>query len=230
MSTRNIRAHQSRGLIPEPERRGRFAYYGPAHERALLQIKELQAEGYNLTAIEQMLRADRDRDADLRRLVLAPLLEDEEVVLTHPQMAAMFGLTPDVARLRVGLRSGLLRDLGGGEYAAPSRRLLDATSALVRDGMSILDVYEMQVQIATATREVARRFVEACLRAAGGLGDEALLPEHEDEVRRRFEHLRDQFTMVLAATFAVNVRRASEAVAARDGVATAAPSGSTRRA
>src|SRR6266568_8503418 len=55
MSPRNIRAHQSRGLLPPPIRKGRVACYGEEHEDMLLRIKELQARGYNLAAIDALL-------------------------------------------------------------------------------------------------------------------------------------------------------------------------------
>ena len=34
MTVRNIRAHQSRGLLPPPVVRARTGYYGPEHSRA----------------------------------------------------------------------------------------------------------------------------------------------------------------------------------------------------
>jgi DNA-binding transcriptional MerR regulator len=208
MSVRNIRAHQSRGLIPAPVRRGRVAYYDERHQRALDRILELQQKGYNLTAVEELMRDDRSRDATLMRTVLAPLLEGEEVVLTHNEMAEMFGLTPSAQRLADALDTALIRDLGDGRYAIPSRHLLNATSALVESGMSILDIYGLQVAITRATRDVAQRFVDTCLRSAMPQGD--LPAASTAEVQARFEELRSQFTVVLAATFAVNVRRATE--------------------
>src|SRR5689334_22989453 len=66
MTVRNIRAHQSRGLIAPPERRGRHVFYGPAHERSLRRIHELQEQGYNLAAIEKMLAGEDQRSSELR--------------------------------------------------------------------------------------------------------------------------------------------------------------------
>lgn len=209
MSIRNIRAHQSRGLVPAPVRRGRVAYYDERHESALSRILELQRRGYNLTAVEELMKDDRVLDVGMLRTVLAPLLEGEEVVMTHAEMAAMFALTPDAQRLADALDTLLIRDLGGGRYAIPSRQLLNATRALADSGLPILDIYGLQVEITRATREVARRFVESCLRCALPADDE--LPSSSTaDVQSRFEELRSQFTVVLAATFAVNIRRATE--------------------
>src|SRR5215210_2888889 len=55
MTVRNIRAHQSRGLLPAPEVRARTGYYGPEHVARLNLIQELQANGYNLAAIGHLL-------------------------------------------------------------------------------------------------------------------------------------------------------------------------------
>src|SRR2546428_9555796 len=55
MTVRNIRAHQSRGLVPPPEVRGRTGYYGDEHRARIELIKELQADGFNLEAIRRLL-------------------------------------------------------------------------------------------------------------------------------------------------------------------------------
>ncbi|ANN21993.1 MerR family transcriptional regulator [Amycolatopsis orientalis] len=55
MSPRNIRAHQTRGLLPPPVRHGRSAYYGPVHLRRLERITTLQEQGFNLASIAAML-------------------------------------------------------------------------------------------------------------------------------------------------------------------------------
>src|SRR4051794_17204984 len=86
MTARNIRAHQSRGLLPPPIRKGRVACYGLEHEDVLLRIKELQARGYNLAAIEALLREGPDELAALQRLVLAPLLGGDEVILSRNEI------------------------------------------------------------------------------------------------------------------------------------------------
>ena len=61
MTVRNIRAHQSRGLLPPPEVRARTGYYGPEHVARLRLIQELQGNGYNLAAIKDLVDAGRRR-------------------------------------------------------------------------------------------------------------------------------------------------------------------------
>src|SRR3954471_16895827 len=55
MTVRNIRAHQSRGLVPPPEVRGRTGYYGAEHIARIELIRELQSEGFNLESIRRLL-------------------------------------------------------------------------------------------------------------------------------------------------------------------------------
>ena len=55
MTVRNIRAHQSRGLVPPPEVRGRTGYYGDDHVGRVELIQELQADGFNLESIRKLL-------------------------------------------------------------------------------------------------------------------------------------------------------------------------------
>src|SRR5437764_14264290 len=55
MSVRNIRNHQSRGLLPPPEVRARVGYYGEEHVARLRLIQEMQAQGFKLTAIKRLI-------------------------------------------------------------------------------------------------------------------------------------------------------------------------------
>lgn len=64
MSVRNIRAHQTRGLLPAPAKSGRFALYGPVHMRRLEQIASLQKQGFNLVSIAAMLGTAQDEAAE----------------------------------------------------------------------------------------------------------------------------------------------------------------------
>ena len=55
MSVRNIRDHHTRGLLPAPEVRARVGYYGAEHVARLKLILDMQADGFNLAAIERLL-------------------------------------------------------------------------------------------------------------------------------------------------------------------------------
>src|ERR1700704_5824090 len=54
MSVRNIRNHHTRGLLPPPDVRARVGYYSAEHVARLRLILDLQADGFNLAAIERL--------------------------------------------------------------------------------------------------------------------------------------------------------------------------------
>src|ERR1700739_2946111 len=75
MRVRNVRNHHSRGLLPAPEVRARVGYYGPEHVARLRLILDLQADGFNLAAIERLLSGGEglaSRLLGLRTAVTAP--------------------------------------------------------------------------------------------------------------------------------------------------------------
>src|SRR6478736_3309540 len=57
MSVRNIRNHQSRGLLHPPEVRARVGYYGRSHVERLRLVQQMQAAGLKLAAVERLLAA-----------------------------------------------------------------------------------------------------------------------------------------------------------------------------
>lgn len=76
MSVRTVRFYAGRGLIPPPRREGRNGFYGPDHLARLELVKELQAHGFTLSAIEGYLAHIPDgatpEEVALHRTLLAP--------------------------------------------------------------------------------------------------------------------------------------------------------------
>jgi DNA-binding transcriptional MerR regulator len=76
MTVRTVRFYAGRGLIPPPRREGRNGYYGPDHLVRLELVRELQAHGFTLSAIEGYLdRIPPDAtpaEVALHRTLLAP--------------------------------------------------------------------------------------------------------------------------------------------------------------
>ena len=98
MSVRNIRNHQSRGLLPPPEVRARTGYYGPQHVARLRLIQEMQAEGFKLSAISRLIGehgADADRFVGLRQAVTAPFATEAPEVLTRAELIERFQVDDD---------------------------------------------------------------------------------------------------------------------------------------
>ena len=208
MSPRNIRAHQTRGIIPPPLKQGRFACYDRRHEAVLLRIKELQRKGYSLAAIEEALTASEDVSL-LQRLVLAPLLDGDEVVLTWQEIADMFDQRPDESRYRRAVAAGLVTEIESGQLIAPSATLLRAAREVIDLGVPFQELFDLQVAVAETTKAIARRFVALCLERALSPYSGEVPPERWPDVTARFEELYRLLASILAASFTVSVRRAA---------------------
>ncbi|MGH3423681.1 MAG: MerR family transcriptional regulator [Nocardioidaceae bacterium] len=80
MTVRTVRFYAGRGLIPPPRREGRNSYYGADHIARLELVRELQAHGFTLSAIEGYLEripeSATPQDVALHRTLLAPWMPD----------------------------------------------------------------------------------------------------------------------------------------------------------
>src|SRR4051794_29720261 len=80
MSVRNIRFYTTKGLVPPAIRRGRSGYYSSDHLARLELVRELQAHGYTLAAIERYVaRIPADATPEtiaLHRTLLAPWMAE----------------------------------------------------------------------------------------------------------------------------------------------------------
>jgi DNA-binding transcriptional MerR regulator len=106
MTSRNIRAYQSRGLVHPPKIKGRVAYYNPAHAARLLLIASLQREGFTLAAIKRLIetpdtyasivadrrRRFRDETSDISTAVPLPEKRIREVLPDLPADLTQTGL------------------------------------------------------------------------------------------------------------------------------------------
>ncbi len=118
MSVRNIRNHHSRGLLPAPEVRARVGYYSAEHVMRLRLILDLQADGFNLTAIERLLSASGGSAArllGLRNAMMAPFESETPEVLSAEELRERFGVLDarDIERIR---KLKLLVALGEDRY------------------------------------------------------------------------------------------------------------------
>ncbi|MFN2616181.1 MAG: helix-turn-helix domain-containing protein, partial [Thermoleophilaceae bacterium] len=117
MTVRNIRAHQSRGLVPPPVLRGRTGYYGPEHVARIELIRELQAEGFNLEGIRRLLAGaggSGDEVVRFTRAVREPFDEPGREI-TLAELSERWG-TSDPKILARAEKLGLVRRLAEGWY------------------------------------------------------------------------------------------------------------------
>src|ERR1700676_4440903 len=93
MSVRNIRNHHTRGLLPPPEVRARVGYYSSEHVARLRLILDLQADGFNLAAIERLLSGSdglAERLLGLRHAVTTPFEPEVAEFVTLEELERRF--------------------------------------------------------------------------------------------------------------------------------------------
>jgi DNA-binding transcriptional MerR regulator len=204
MSVRNIRNHQSRGLLPPPEVRARIGYYGPEHVERLRLIQQMQAEGFKLSAISRLIGehgADADRFVGLRQAVTAPFPSDAPEVLTAAELTERFGVE-DRRLLRKAERLGLLVPLGDGRYEAPSPTLLRAAEEVLGMGISLPAALAVVEKLNRSSQSAARNFVRLFVDELWRPFDEAGRPDERwPEVIESIERLRPLAVEALNATF-----------------------------
>jgi DNA-binding transcriptional MerR regulator len=71
MSARNIRAHQSRGLLARPTLRGRTGYYNDEHVARVELIQQLQSAGFSLDLISRLVEMTNGSTEEAMRFARA---------------------------------------------------------------------------------------------------------------------------------------------------------------
>jgi len=202
---RNIRAHQSRGLLPPPEVRARTGYYGPEHVARLRLIANMQAEGFNLAAIHRLIQVSDgagEQILDFGREVLDGFDVEEPELTTADDLAARFRGTLDGDALRKAERLGLIRPLGDDRFEIPSPTLLRAGEELVALGIPISPALAVAERIQRNSRPIAEAFVRLFVDDVVGPGDPtSRSPEEWARLRAVLERLRPLATEAVRAGF-----------------------------
>ena len=95
VSVRNVRFYTTRGLVPPPIRRGRSGYYSADHLARLELVRELQAHGFTLAAIEKYVaRIPEDATPEtiaLHRTLLAPWMAELPDTISRKELVRRAG-------------------------------------------------------------------------------------------------------------------------------------------
>jgi DNA-binding transcriptional MerR regulator len=204
MSVRNIRNHQSRGLLPPPEVRARIGYYGPQHVARLRLIQEMQAEGFKLSAISRLIGEhgeDADRFVGLRQAVTAPFATESPEVYTRAELTERFG-TEDDRLLEKAQKLGLLVDLGEERFEAPSPALVRAAEEVLRMGIELPAALAVIEKLNRNAQASARTFVNLFVDELWKPFDESGRPDEGwADIIAAIERLRPLAVEALNATF-----------------------------
>ena len=215
MTVRNIRAHQTRGLLPAPVVRARTGYYGPEHVARLELIKEMQASGFNLSAIGHVLEmAPAGAGEELlrfERMLMAPWEDEEPEVVSLDELGQRFGPL-DADALRRVMSLGLLRELGDGTYEVPSPVLLEAGEDVVSLGIPLDHALAVVEKVQRHAKGVAREFVRLFVQDVWRPFKDAGMPQEQlPEIRKSLEKLRSLATDVVIGTFRLTMAAETEA-------------------
>jgi len=164
MTARNIRAHQSRGLLPAPVVRARTGYYGPEHLARIRLIQDMQGQGFNLKSIERLLamgtRGGGSREAlEFQRALLEPFGSEEPEVVDADGISQLFGERPDRKLIAKAERIGVLRPIGEDTWEVPSPTLLRAGRDLIDLGIPLEHSIAVAESINKHTTAIAKEFV-----------------------------------------------------------------------
>ncbi len=206
MTVRNVRAHQSRGLLPPPEIRGRTGYYGPEHFDRLELIKDLQAEGYSLEVIKRILDQSPGTTAaevlNFTRAVTEPFGDEQPELVERGEMAERWGdqLTPKLAERIQKL--GFVRDVGDGRFEVLSPRLQAVSEELADLGIPLETAVDVTANVKRHAQSVANAYVKLFLEHVWRPFQEAGEPENDwPKVRESLDRARPLAVESLVAIF-----------------------------
>jgi DNA-binding transcriptional MerR regulator len=214
MTVRNLRAHQSRGLLPPPEVRGRTGFYGSEHVARVELIKELQADGFNLEAIRRLIENAGGSTSEVLRFTRAAretFEQETPEVVTVADLAERWGGSGSAALLERAIALGLLRPLGDGRMEERSPRLGRAGVELARLGIPTEHTLDVLEALRRHADGVAQTYVSLFLDEIWRPFDEAgRPPDRWPAVMEALERLRPLATESMLAMFGLVMTDAVE--------------------
>ena len=214
MTVRNIRAHQTRGLLPPPVVRGRTGYYSDEHVARIELTREMQADGLNLEAIRRVLDSgDGSASAifDFTRALRAPFEDEAPEIFDAEELAGVWGEAPDPKLQRRAEKLGIFRTLPDGRVEVISPRLLRAAAELAELGIGPEGAIVTAERLRRHSDGVARAFVELFVKEIWAPFDQAGRPERDwPRMSEALERMRPLAAGALLATFQIAMGEAIE--------------------
>lgn len=234
MTIRNIRAHQTRGLLPPPEVHGRTGYYNEDHVARIELTREMQAEGLNLEAIRRVLETSEGSSremVDFARALRAPFEDETPEIFDEEELAAAWRVERfDPRLIDRAEKIGILRQLPGGKFEVISPRLQQAGAALIELGVSPQAALDTAEELRRSSEGVARTFVELFVREIWEPFDKAGRPEEDwPKVREALDRMRPLASDALLAMFQISMGESTEKAGERTLRDAGSPSRKRRR-
>src|SRR4051795_10814000 len=208
MTVRNIRAHQSRGLLQPPEIEGRTGFYGPEHVARIELIAGMQADGFNLAAIKRLLGDSQGSEREVlgfKRALMAPWEDEEPEFINGDELFTRLALDPDNPNPKLlarALKVRFLVDLGEDRFEIPSPTLFRAAEELRALGIETDTAMDVLEEIDRSARSVSRVFVKLFVEEVWRPFSSAGQPDQDwPGVRGAIERLRPLATDAVMAVF-----------------------------
>jgi DNA-binding transcriptional MerR regulator len=213
MSARNIRAHQSRGLLAPPTLRGRTGYYGTEHVARVELIQKLQDDGLSLALIQRLLRVAGDSTDSLARLsdvLHAPFGSEQPRVVATEELERRFHTQSRQVRATLE-ELGFLRRVGNGQMEEVTPMAFRGGEVFADLGVPAEDLVvvaaELRKQLDTVATTCLRLFVDYVWRPCDEAGDQE---EGIDQVLQAVERLRPLASAAVGSLFQVAMSQALE--------------------
>ncbi len=231
MTVRNIRAHQTRGLLPPPVVRGRTGYYNEEHVSRIALTREMQADGLNLEAIRRVLDGSDGSAAeifDFTRAIRAPFEDEAAEIFETDELAGLWRVPVDERKeaelISRSEKLGVLRALPDGRIEVISPRVLRAAMTLGELGVSPDGALAAAEKLRREADSIARTFNDLFVKEIWQPFEKAGRPEGDwPKVREALERLRPLAADALLGIFQIAMGEAVEKASERTLRAVARP-------
>ena len=173
VTVRTTRYYASRGLLPQPVRRGRVAYYTAEHRARLELVRALQDHGFTLAAIERHLSSipleASVEELMLQRTMLTSWSPVPRTVLTREALESAAGRSLDESELDRLVLMGSVSETGGGYVPLPGFDV----------GLQLLDIDVPTESLAEAARAINRHMDALADDLTAIVRDSVLRPRRE---------------------------------------------------
>lgn len=187
-TVRNVRAYQSRGLLPAPTIRARTGYYGPDHVARIGAIQAMQAEGFRLDAIGRLLNGPGgagEQIVQFGRELLRSFDNNAPEFATTAELEQRLGGPLDPRLVRKAEKLALIRRLENERWEILNPTLVSAGEQLVALGIPLSHALAVAEQIDRHTRAIAASYVR--LFKTDIIGQDRI----EQLPAQRWEHLNE---------------------------------------
>ena len=163
VSVDTVRYYQARGLLPQPDKEGRVAWYRPEHVDRIHEIRSLQRQGLTLAAIRRVVDGELSlADAGLAAAVASERADPSDgEALSLDAFSSASGVPASLIQAveREGIRIG--HDVGGEtRYTSGDIELVRTALRLLEFGLPLGDLLALARDADEAMRGLAERAVD----------------------------------------------------------------------